>query len=102
MMIVLINIESKQWESWASIVSEYKHQPEIPLQSIVVHTQETTRVKYLMNILAAQQLPVMLVGPTGSGKSVLVKEKLTSVNRDEVVSVTINFNYYTDSRTLQV
>lgn len=97
-----IHPKTKQFAPWTELVPEYKHNVDAPLQSVVVHTTETTRVKYLMNLLAGIEKPVLLVGPAGSGKSVLVKEKLTELNGDEAVSTTINFNYYTDSRTLQV
>jgi hypothetical protein len=33
---------------------------------------------------------------------VLIKEKLNQMDKDQMVFTTINFNYYSDARSLQV
>jgi len=42
------------------------------------------------------QVPVMLVGAAGSGKTVLVSEKLAALSENHVVAK-IPFNFYTSS-----
>jgi len=44
--------------------------------------------------------PVMLVGPGGSGKTVLITEKLTSLDENYTVT-NVPFNFYTTSEMLQ-
>lgn len=44
--------------------------------------------------------PVMLVGPGGSGKTVLITEKLTALNENYAVT-NVPFNFYTTSEMLQ-
>jgi dynein heavy chain len=48
----------------------------------------------------AKKLPVMLVGPAGSGKSVIVAEKLLSLP-DSYAVTNVPFNFYTTSEMLQ-
>lgn len=45
--------------------------------------------------------PVMLVGNAGSGKSVLMGDKLESLNTDEYLVQAVPFNFYTTSAMLQ-
>ena len=49
----------------------------------------------------ANRRPVMLVGNAGSGKTVLINNKLSSLDGDETLVTTIPLNYYTNSLMLQ-
>ena len=53
-----------------------------------------------MDLLIAKKLPVMLVGPAGAGKSVVVAEKLLSLP-DSYAVTNVPFNFYTTSEMLQ-
>ena len=70
------------------------------LQAVLVHTAETVRLRYFMNLLMANRRPLMLVGGAGCGKTVLVNDKLNSM-REECLVTTIPFNHYTTSMMLQ-
>lgn len=54
-----------------------------------------------MERLMERRRPVMLVGSAGSGKSVLVGAKLSSLNPEEYMVKNVPFNYYTTSAMLQ-
>ena len=45
----------------------------------MVTTTETVRVRFFMDLLIARQRPVMLVGAAGTGKTVLMNNKLASL-----------------------
>jgi len=68
---------------------------------VLVHNNETIRVKYFVDLLMAQLRPVMLVGTAGTGKSVLVNNKLASLDEEDYVVANVPFNYYTTSQMLQ-
>lgn len=72
----------------------------ISFQSVLVHTSETTRYRYFVDLLMANRRPVMLVGNAGCGKTVLINDKLTSLDEDTLITM-IPFNYYTTSLMLQ-
>lgn len=65
-----------------------------------MHTAETIRYRYFVDLLMDQGRPVMLVGNAGSGKTVMVGDKLASLGEDMMVT-TIPLNYYTTSMMLQ-
>ena len=73
-------------------------------QAALVHTAETTRVRFFMDHLIQQGRPVMLVGAAGSGKTVLMQDKLNSLtdDSDNWMVANVPFNFYTTSAMLQV
>ena len=44
----------------------------------MVHTSETMRYRYFLDLLMANRRPVMLVSAAGCGKTVLLQDKLAS------------------------
>lgn len=95
-----IDPETKMFQPWTQLVPSYELDPEIPLQSTLVNTAETTRLRYFMDILISNNHPVMLVGGSGSGKSVIVADKLNALPLDYAVT-NVPFNFYTTSYMLQ-
>ncbi len=73
---------------------------DIPLQSTLVPTAETVRIRYFLDLLLEKKRPVMLVGGAGTGKTVLMQEKLNSMP-DEYITQKISLNFYTTSEMLQ-
>lgn len=54
-----------------------------------------------MDHLLERRRPLMLVGNAGTGKSVLVADKLQSLDTEKYVIKNVPFNYYTTSAMLQ-
>uniref|UniRef100_A0A663MBF2 Dynein axonemal heavy chain 12 n=1 Tax=Athene cunicularia TaxID=194338 RepID=A0A663MBF2_ATHCN len=48
----------------------------LKIQDIIVPTMDTVRYSYLIGLFITYGKPLLLVGPTGTGKSVYVKDKL--------------------------
>lgn len=95
-----IDTETKTFLPWTQLVPSYELDPDIPLQSTLVNTAETTKLRYFMDILIERDHPVMLVGGSGSGKSVIVSDKLNALSLNYVVT-NVPFNFYTTSNVLQ-
>jgi dynein heavy chain len=72
-----------------------------PMASVTVPTPETCSVTFWMKILVGMRRPVMLAGPSGTGKTQIVNGMLASFNPAEMLSSSINFNFYTTSAVLQ-
>lgn len=58
-------------------------------------------MRYFMDLLMEKQRPVMLVGNAGTGKSVLMRDKLEALSADEYLVQFVPFNFYTTSAMLQ-
>ncbi|XP_009879601.1 PREDICTED: dynein heavy chain 17, axonemal [Charadrius vociferus] len=96
-----IDPETKKFMLWTEKVPKFELDPEVPLQASMVHTAETIRVRYFMDLLMEKQRPVMLVGNAGTGKSVLMRDKLEALSTDEYLIQSVPFNFYTTSDMLQ-
>ncbi|ESO12478.1 hypothetical protein HELRODRAFT_155577 [Helobdella robusta] len=95
-----IDQETKKFELWSKKVPKFELDSEIPLQATMVHTSETTRIRYFLDLLLDKRRPVMLVGHAGTGKTVLINDKIVSLSEDFVVA-NVPFNFYTTSEMLQ-
>ncbi|XP_039715559.1 dynein axonemal heavy chain 17 isoform X10 [Pteropus medius] len=93
--------DTKKFLPWTDKVPSFELDPDIPLQASLVHTTETIRIRYFMDLLMAKSWPVMLVGNAGTGKSVLMGDKLESLNTDDYLVQAVPFNFYTTSAMLQ-
>uniref|UniRef100_A0A8C5D1B4 Dynein heavy chain 9, axonemal n=1 Tax=Gadus morhua TaxID=8049 RepID=A0A8C5D1B4_GADMO len=96
-----IDPETKKFEPWSKIVPKFEMDTDLPLQACLVPTTETIRVRYFMDRLLEHRRPVMLVGSAGTGKSVLVGDKLGSLDPERYTTKNVPFNYYTTSAMLQ-
>ncbi|XP_054249766.1 dynein axonemal heavy chain 17 [Indicator indicator] len=96
-----IDPKTKKFMPWTEKVPNFELDPEVPLQASVVHTTETIRIRYFMDLLMEKQRPVMLVGNAGTGKSVLMWNKLEALSTDEYLVQSVPFNFYTTSAMLQ-
>ena len=63
-------------------------------------TAETTRVRFFIDMLIEMHRPVMLVATAGTGKTVLMNDKLLSLP-DTYMIANVPFNFYTTSMMLQ-
>ncbi|XP_078721925.1 dynein axonemal heavy chain 11 [Lampetra fluviatilis] len=95
-----IDPASRRFLPWSERVGSFDRDPERPLQSVVVPTAETARLRYLLGLLASRGKPVLLVGNAGVGKTALVAEHLGALPDDYAVT-SVPLNYYTTSAMLQ-
>uniref|UniRef100_H0XMD8 Dynein axonemal heavy chain 17 n=1 Tax=Otolemur garnettii TaxID=30611 RepID=H0XMD8_OTOGA len=96
-----IDPDTKKFLPWTDKVPSFELDPDVPLQASLVHTTETTRIRYFMDLLMEKGWPLMLVGNAGTGKSVLMGDKLESLNTDDYLVQAVPFNFYTTSAMLQ-
>ena len=79
--------------SWNDRVPKFELDADVPLQACLVHNSETIRVKYFLDILVNTRFPVMLIGLAGSGKTLLINEKLGQLDENFMVA-NVPFNFY--------
>ncbi|XP_077976399.1 dynein beta chain, ciliary-like isoform X2 [Styela clava] len=95
-----IDPKTRKFVQWKDRVPVFEMTPDLPLQSVLVPTAETTRIRSLVDLLLAHERPVMLVGPAGTGKSLLATGAIKGLENECNVS-SVPFNYYTTAAMLQ-
>eukprot|EP00064_Thunnus_orientalis_P009532 superscaffoldBa00001216_g9556 len=96
-----IDSETKKFTPWSEKMVPFELEPDVPLQTVLVHTPETICLTYFMDLLLQRGKPIMLVGNAGVGKTILVSDKVAKLKEDYMVAK-VPFNYYTTSAMLQL
>ena len=97
---VFVETSTQQFTSWTSMVPKFELDPDLPLQAVLVHNSETIRVKFFIDLLIAMKMPVMLIGLAGSGKTLMLNEKLGRLD-DEWLVANVPFNFYYNAEMTQ-
>ena len=95
-----INKDDKKFYNWENNMLPFTYDPELPLSSAVVHTSETMRIRYWMNLLVKANKPILLVGSPGTGKTAMILDMLKALGDDWLVAQT-SFNNYTTHHMIQ-
>ena len=80
--------------------NDSNHQNSPISQACLVHNSETIRIKYFLDILVDLKFPVMLIGAAGSGKTLIINEKLGQMDEDFLIA-NVPFNFYYNSELTQ-
>jgi dynein heavy chain, axonemal len=89
------------WVHWSTKVKKYDPTDGL-FNNIVVPTAETTRQRFLLDIHVKAKKGVLYVGSAGTGKTTIIKDYFSTLDKDYALSASLNFNSYTDSKALQV
>lgn len=74
-----------RWQPWLEDLQDVPPIPrDMPVNQIIISTVETVRYFHLFHYLVRHHKPILLVGPTGTGKSVYIMEFLLKRNNPEV------------------
>uniref|UniRef100_A0A3Q3E168 Dynein, axonemal, heavy chain 1 n=1 Tax=Labrus bergylta TaxID=56723 RepID=A0A3Q3E168_9LABR len=65
-----------QWASWMKSAKSVVITPNTSYADIIVPTADTVRMAFLMDMLLANKKPVLCIGPTGTGKTLTMSDKL--------------------------
>ena len=79
----------------------FTYDKSVPYFNILVPTGETTCYSHLLKKLVADGSHVMLVGETGTGKSVLVQDYLANQLPETASAIAASFSAQTSARNMQ-
>jgi dynein heavy chain len=92
-----------KWRPWADDLQQTESIPrDKPVNQIIIPTMETVRVCALIELLVKHSMHMMIVGPTGTGKSVYVNDYLLKKSDTTIFKpVLISFSSQTSANQTQ-
>ena len=93
--------KESRFKPLSEITETVEYDPETPMTSITVPTQETVGFTFWLNTLMDLRAPAMFIGYSGCGKTAVIQGALRKLDPEEKIYSVVNFNYYTDSQMLQ-
>ncbi|MEW5298846.1 MAG: hypothetical protein WDW36_001923 [Sanguina aurantia] len=95
-----VNPKTQKFQPWAELVTDIDYDSSKPMSTVFVPTAETSSLRFFLDMMVDLRKPIMFVGGAGVGKTQLVKGKL-GVLPEEIISLAISFNYFTDVISFQ-
>lgn len=94
------SVEKQEWQKWMDTVPEYKVPLGAPFAEIVVPTMDSVRNTYLLDLLMQNGHHVLMVGETGTGKTINISRYLASLQAD-ILPICITFSAQTSANQTQ-
>nr|KAJ3423148.1 Dynein heavy chain 7, axonemal [Polyrhizophydium stewartii] len=97
------HVNGNVWRNWLdTLPGNYAIAPKTKYDNIMVPTVDTARYSYLLKLLARNNKQILFVGPTGTGKSMYVRDTLMNgMAKDVYIPVFINFSAQTSALQTQ-
>eukprot|EP01135_Chromosphaera_perkinsii_P003004 Nk52_evm26s232 gene=Nk52_evmTU26s232 len=93
--------ETNSWVGWMDDQPEFKVDLSLSFADIIVPTVDTVRYSYLLHQLITNNQQVMMVGPTGTGKTLTVSSKLMTGLPPHILTQFLAFSARTSANQTQ-
>nr|XP_001915928.3 dynein heavy chain 1, axonemal isoform X2 [Equus caballus] len=95
--------EDKQvaWVKWMDSSASFTMVPDTSYCNIIVPTMDTVQMSYLLGMLLTNHKPVLCIGPTGTGKTLTISDKLLKNLPLEYISHFLSFSARTSANQTQ-
>ena len=97
---VFVDPANHEFTSWEEKVPKFELDPEMPLSVCLVHNGETIRIKFFIDMLIENKMATMLIGMAGSGKTLMLNEKLGHMDEEYLIA-NVPFNFYSNAEVTQ-
>ena len=97
---VFVDPATQTFSPWTDKVPTFELDPDIPLSSCLVHNGETIRMRFFLDFFIQMNFPIMMVGLAGSGKTLMLNEKLSQLDEETLIE-NVPFNFYYSAEMTQ-
>uniref|UniRef100_A0A8C5QQJ6 Dynein axonemal heavy chain 1 n=1 Tax=Leptobrachium leishanense TaxID=445787 RepID=A0A8C5QQJ6_9ANUR len=94
-------LQKVHWVNWMESSPPFSIAPDTSYADIIVPTLDTVRMSHLLGMLLTNKKPVLCVGPTGTGKTLTVSDKLLKNLPQEYISHFLMFSARTSANQTQ-
>ncbi|XP_008290011.1 dynein heavy chain 3, axonemal [Stegastes partitus] len=92
-----------QWNVWTDLIANEENV--IPagakVSDLIIPTMETARQLFFLRTYLAHEIPLLFVGPTGTGKSIINKSFLVKLPKEQYTPNCIDFSARTSANQIQ-
>ena len=71
------------WSGWEDVIEKTTIPPGAKVGDLIISTAETVRQLFFLDIYLKHECPLMLVGPTGTGKSAITNDFLLKLPKEQ-------------------
>ncbi|XP_008197222.2 dynein axonemal heavy chain 3 [Tribolium castaneum] len=90
------------WISWLDTVDKIQQIPANAKPSeLIIQTNQSCCQRFFLKLYQANKIPVLFVGPTGTGKTAVVLDHLVGLSKDKFLPNVVNFSARTTSMMTQ-
>jgi dynein heavy chain len=94
--------DNLNWINWIDSIQVPSVAPGTSFNDILIPTQDTVRYTYLLDLLITNNKPLLFVGPTGTGKSKYITNKLLSgLPKEHYIPIFVMFSARTSAGQTQ-
>lgn len=91
-----------QWDEWMDTVPNFVCDTSQPFADLIVPTADSVGYKYVVHALIMIYKHILCVGETGTGKTLVVRDKLLNFLDQQFIPMFINFSARTGANQTQV
>jgi dynein heavy chain len=91
-----------QWDEWMDTVPNFVCDTTQPFADLIVPTADSVGYKYVVHALIMIYKHILCVGETGTGKTLVVRDKLLNFLDQQFIPMFINFSARTGANQTQV
>ncbi|VVC42221.1 Dynein heavy chain, coiled coil stalk,P-loop containing nucleoside triphosphate hydrolase,Dynein heavy [Cinara cedri] len=89
------------WIQWSEKLDLKRIPPDAKINDLIIGTDETAKQQYFLQMFLENEIPLLFVGPTGTGKSAVVLNYLMLLPKDKFLINVLNFSAQTSAKTVQ-
>ncbi|NWH35887.1 DYH1 protein, partial [Chloropsis hardwickii] len=89
------------WEVWLDDTAKFTMVPDTNFCDVIVPTMNTVRMAYMLELLLTNYKPVLCIGPTGTGKTLTIADKLLKNLPNKYIAHFLMFSARTSSNQTQ-
>eukprot|EP00055_Hartaetosiga_balthica_P018142 m.129163 g.129163 ORF g.129163 m.129163 type:complete len:2586 (+) comp9459_c1_seq4:2-7759(+) len=93
--------EANQWHGWLDLVGSQQIPEDANPNNLIIPTVETARQVYFLDTHLKFKMPILFVGPTGTGKSAIINNHLLSLPKEKFMPNTVTFSARTTASQTQ-
>jgi dynein heavy chain len=104
----LFLMDTKKWVRWMEVIDKFDIDPKLSFSEIIVPTNDSVRNTYLLDLLLPNDKHTLMVGATGTGKTININQYLMGAAkvqgrtvRANVIPLTMTFSANTSANQTQ-